>query len=240
MKIHALHEGKFIFDNNRNITLFDKNPNQSGLKVGICPFLVECGNNLVIIDAGLGWNIDGMPMIHTNIIKAGFKPEDITVVLLSHLHKDHILGLVDQSSNNWRLNFPNANVYLQRREYDYARLKLNNNSYDLDALEFIVDKAKIIWLEENQGLINNEIRYEVTGGHTAFHQVFFIKRGYKIAFFGGDNLPTLGYLKYNTAYKTDCDGRKALQDRLNWEIQAKEENWTVLFYHDFADNIVVF
>lgn len=240
MKIHALHEGKFNFDSNKNVTLVDDTINQVGLKVGICPFLIECGDDLILIDAGLGWNIDGVPMIHTNIIEAGFQPNDVSIILLSHLHKDHISGLVDRSSDDWKLNFPEGKVYIQKREYDFAKSKTASASYDFDILEFIVDNSKLIWLEENQGAVTNEVSYEVSGGHTQFHQAFYIKENGKTAFFGGDNLPTLGYLKYKTAFKTDFDGRKALQDRLDWETKAKEENWTVLFYHDFENNISEF
>ncbi|WP_435522568.1 MBL fold metallo-hydrolase [Chryseobacterium indoltheticum] len=122
----------------------------------------------MLLDAGLGWLENGIPKIHSNIIKAGFQPENVKLILLSHLHKDHIDGLVNREKDNWALNFPDAEVYIQKREYDFALLKDGNSSFDLDVLKFIVENAYIVWMDSDQGNIIPEISFEVTGGHTPF------------------------------------------------------------------------
>ncbi|WP_435522569.1 hypothetical protein [Chryseobacterium indoltheticum] len=48
----------------------------------------------------------------------------------------------------------------------------------------------------------------------------------------------MGYLKYHIAFKTDFDGVKAKQERIQWEKQAKEEQWKILLYHDLDFDMV--
>lgn len=238
MKIFPLKEGNFSVDKNKNFIYLEDAENDKDLKIAIQPFLIETGDNLVLLDAGLGWLENGIPKIHSNIIKAGFQPENVKLILLSHLHKDHIDGLVNREKDNWELNFPDAEVYMQKREYDFALSKDGNSSFDLDVLKFIVENAHIVWMNSDEGNISPEISFEVTGGHTPFHQVFWIKENSETAFYGADNLPQMGYFKYQIAFKTDFDGVKAKQERIQWEKQAKEEQWKILLYHDLEFDIV--
>lgn len=98
----------------------------------------------------------------------------------------------------------------------------------------------MVVLTEDTGSISDEIIYEVCGGHTPFHQVFWIKENSKIAFYGADDLPQRSYLKFHIAYKSDFDEKKASNLRQNWEQEAKEHNWTVLFYHDMKTPLLQF
>jgi metal-dependent hydrolase (beta-lactamase superfamily II) len=50
----------------------------------------------------------------SNIEAVGINPEKINKILLSHLHKDHIDGLVNRTMEGWVLNFPNSEIYLQK------------------------------------------------------------------------------------------------------------------------------
>ena len=94
--------------------------------------------------------------------------------------------------------------------------------------------------DENSGQITDNIQFEVTGGHVPFQQVFWIIDGEDIIFYGADNLPQLNYFRYHAAFKNDVDGIKAMEDRLRWEQQAKEEHWKILFYHGKEIDIKLF
>jgi len=59
-------------------------------------------------------------------------------------------------------------------------------------------------------------------------------------FFCADNLPQISYLKLHIAYKFDFDGKTAKELRQKREQHAKDQKWTVLFYHDFSRNSVAF
>ena len=94
--------------------------------------------------------------------------------------------------------------------------------------------------EDLKGDINEIIHYKVTGAHSPFHQVFWIKAGEQIIFFGGDDAPQLQQMKHRFVAKYDFDGRKAMELRRDWWDEGQKEKWTFLFYHDVKNPIMKF
>lgn len=238
MKVIALKEGNFSVNKEKEFVFLDKS--SKGIKMSIQPFLVMTGTENILLDAGLGWLENHQPKIIANLSEHELQPSQIDKILLSHLHKDHILGLVNTSAEEWTLNFPDAEIYIQKREYEFALSKRGSLSFDFEILDFIIKNAEIIWMHEDSGNISNEITFQVTGGHSPFHQVFWIKNEEEIYFYGADNLPQSAYLKYHLAYKTDFDGKTAKDQRIGWEILAKKQHWKVLLYHDLEKSILEF
>lgn len=242
MKIIPLQEGAYAVDKQKTFTpiaLGETLPKGS-LKMGICPFLIVLENDVILLDAGLGFSLNGTPKIYALLEENGFAPENITKILLSHLHKDHIDGLGIFKDGKFEANFSKAKIYLQKRELDYALRQIDNPSFDQKMLLELKNFPNLELLAEDEGWINEEISFEVTGGHSPFHQAFWIRHNEDTAFYGADNLPQKAYLNFNVAYKTDDDGKKAMLLRQKWEQLAKEENWNVLFYHDIKNNVMRF
>jgi glyoxylase-like metal-dependent hydrolase (beta-lactamase superfamily II) len=86
-------------------------------------------------------------------------------------------------------------------------------------------------LVEGSGDLKPGIRYEHSGGHCPYHQVFWIELEGKKVFFGGDELPEPEQLIRKFIAKYDYDGRKAMQLREEYGKIAAEEGWICLFYH---------
>ena len=79
-------------------------------------FLVHTKDQLILIDAGSGnFMGSGLGKVLKNLRAVGFEPKDITAILITHGHADHLGGLV----NNNEPVFPNATVYLSKAESDY-------------------------------------------------------------------------------------------------------------------------
>ncbi len=241
MKIIPLKEGNFSASKTKDFTLltednFDK---VGGIKMSVQPFLIITENDYILLDAGIGWkNESGSTVVSEILEKENIRPDQITKLLLSHLHKDHIEGAVKLTENGFEAAFPNARIYIQKRELDFAMEKKGNTSFDFDMLEKLIQLPNITWMNDDQGQITNEISYEVVGGHTPFMQVFWIRENGETVFYGADDLPQASYLKYHLAYKSDFDGRKAMELRLTWEKEARENNWKILLYHDLDKAIV--
>lgn len=241
MKIIPLKEGNFSASKTKDFTLltednFDK---IGGIKMSVQPFLIITENDYILLDAGIGWkNESGFTVVSEILEKENIRPDQITKLLLSHLHKDHIEGAVKLTENGFEAAFPNARIYIQKRELDFAMEKKGNPSFDFDMLEKLIQLPNITWMNDDQGQITNEISYEVVGGHTPFMQVFWIRENGETVFYGADDLPQASYLKYHLAYKSDFDGRKAMELRLTWEKKARENNWKILLYHDLDKAIV--
>jgi len=239
MKIIPIKEGNFIADQSKNFKILEGNQDSKGIKMSIQPFLIITENDYILLDTGVGWkNNEGELIINEVLEKENIQNTQITKVLLSHLHKDHINGTLVRTDSGFESNFPNAKIYIQKRELSFAFESRVNPSFDFEILEALVQQPNIVWMDDDEGKINNEIYYEVVGGHTPFLQVFKIIENNEIAFYGADNLPQESYLKYHVAYKSDFDGKKAMQLRIKWQKEAIENNWKILLYHDLEKSIL--
>ena len=235
MNIHALGEGSFSVDSTKKFVPFNPitdNPQdrKGSLFIHVQPFLLKTEDDLILMDAGLGFkNPNGELMLHDNIRKAGFEPEDVTLVLMSHLHYDHSGGLVMERNGRMEPSFPDAEHVIQRGEWEYA-FSGKSASYREPIFE-VLQRSANITLVEGSGTFRNGIRYELTGGHCQYHQVLNIESAGETYFFGGDVLPEPEQLIRRFAAKYDFDGRKSMELREQFGKQAAAENWICLFYH---------
>jgi glyoxylase-like metal-dependent hydrolase (beta-lactamase superfamily II) len=244
MKIIPLSEGTFTIDQTKLFVPFNKNEDElqerskGSLLVEIQPFLVITSKDVLLLDTGLGFEKDGSLQLHQNLAAHGFNPSDITKILLTHLHKDHAGGAIKENliNHSHALSFPNAKYYLQKRELGFAFEK-SFPSFITEELEPFKNSNQVEWLTTDEGFINDHIQYKVTGAHSPFHQVFWIKDGQEIIFFGGDDAPQLQQMKHRFIAKYDYDGKKAMELRKKWWEQGEKEHWTFLFYHDVKNAV---
>ncbi|MBT2619536.1 MULTISPECIES: MBL fold metallo-hydrolase [Chryseobacterium] len=243
MKIIPLKEGNFVASPTKDFSLLttEKTDLAQGIKMSVQPFLIITKNDFIILDTGLGWKSEtGKTIVSEILERENINPKQITKVLLSHLHKDHIEGAIQYTEDDFEATFPNADIYIQKRELDYAMENKGNPSFDFKTLEKLIQLPNIIWMNDDKGSITDEISYEVVGGHTPFMQVFWITEDGETAFYGADDLPQEAYLRYHLAYKSDFDGKKAMELRQIWQKEAEENHWKILFYHDLNKPFIQF
>ncbi len=237
MKIIPLSEGTFTIDKTKVFVPFDNDTDDlqqrstGSLLVEVQPFVVITSKDVLLIDTGLGFSKDGELQIHQNLKANEIQPEQITKVLMSHLHKDHAGGVGKKDRlGDFSLAFPNATYYAQKKEMDFA-MDTGFPSFMTEEISVLQDSTNVVWLD-GEGEIDGYIRYWLSSGHSPFHQVFLIEENGEKIFFGGDEAPQLGQMKRKFVAKYDYDGRKAQQLREQWWEQGKAEEWTFLFYHD--------
>ena len=242
MKIIPLSEGTFTIDKTKLFVPFDEDVHELGqrpvgsLLVEIQPFVIITAKDILLLDTGLGFEKGGRLQIHENLSGAGINPSDITKVLLTHLHKDHAGG-VSNGINHEHISFPNAKFYLQERELNFSFEK-GFPSFITEELEILKQSKQVVLLKEDEGTIDNYIHYKITGAHSPYHQVFWIRENDKTIFFGGDDAPQLQQMKHRYVAKYDFDGKKAMELRQVWWEQGQQEKWTFLFYHDVKNPII--
>jgi glyoxylase-like metal-dependent hydrolase (beta-lactamase superfamily II) len=226
MQVIPLSEGVFTIGKDKKFVPFDLETDDlqqrptGSLLVEVQPFAVVTTEDILVLDTGMGFEQEGELQIHTSLRQAGIDPAGVTKVLMSHLHKDHAGGM----------SFPNARIYVQKRELEYAFEK-GPTSYMTDELEFLKTSPQVVFLD-GDGVIDGYIKYAITGAHCPYHQAFWIVDGGETVFFGGDVAPQLQQMKSRFVAKYDYDGKKAMELRQEWWTRGQEEHWTFLFYHD--------
>jgi glyoxylase-like metal-dependent hydrolase (beta-lactamase superfamily II) len=245
MKIIPLSEGAFTIDKTKIFIPFDTNADDLQLRpigsllVEVQPFVVITNNDVLLLDAGLGFSINRELQLYSNLKAVGIQPEQITKVLMSHLHKDHAGGVsVKDRFGTYRLSFPDATYYVQEKELEYA-LETGFPSYMTEEIGALENNKNVVLLK-GDGIIDGYIRHEITAGHSPYHQVYWIKEDGQTIFFGGDDAPQLQQMKSKFIAKYDYDGKKCMQLRQQWWQEGQENHWTFLFYHDVKSPVYSF
>ncbi|MEO6914234.1 MAG: MBL fold metallo-hydrolase [Chitinophagaceae bacterium] len=244
MQVIPLSEGAFTIDKSKLFVPFNADVDDlqqrahGSLLVEVQPFLVITAEDVILLDAGLGFTRDGMLQIHKNLSAHGISADDVSKVLMSHLHKDHAGGMSIAKEEGRAAAFPKATYYIQKQELELA-LDKPSPSYIREEVEFLRG-ATFVHLLDGNGVIDGYIRYELTGAHCPFHQVFWIVDGGEKIFFGADVAPQLQQMKSKFIAKYDFDGRKCMELRQKWWKQGEEEKWTFLFYHDITSPVFNF
>lgn len=245
MQIIPLSEGSFTIDKTKVFVPFDTEKEElnsrpiGSLLVEIQPFLVITEKDVILLDTGLGYNeADGTPQLYKNLERAGINPAQVTKVLMSHLHKDHAGGVtIDNVQTQERfISFPYATYYVQQREMEFA-LGIGSASYIPEDFRLLEEFSRVVWLTEEEGEIDGYIRYQLTGAHSKYHQVFWIEENGQTAFFGGDDAPQLQQMKSRFVAKYDYDGKKCMELRKQWWEEGQQKGWTFLFYHDIQSPV---
>jgi len=205
---------------------------KGSLLVEIQPFLVRTANGRnILFDTGLGFTNDvGMLVIAENLNRYGVGMDDISAVVLSHLHKDHAGGLTFINRyGEQEETFKYADYYIGEEEFSFA-LEKGEPSYTIADFQFLKGREDVHWMGK-KGTILDFVHYEQDGGHCPFHTSFLLEGSRKF-FFGGDVVPQLKQLTHRYMAKYDFDGRKSMDLREKYAKKGMEEDWEFMFYHD--------
>lgn len=240
MQAYSLHEGSYSVGADKKFVPFnpendDKKDRKGSLFIHVQPFLIKHDDQLIVIDTGLGQFVDGKLLIHSNIEKLGFDPSDVTLVLMSHLHSDHASGIAYEKDGKFELTFPNAEYVIQTNEWEDAHSKAQNDH--ITSVFETLQRSGQIQFVDGDGNLNDFIRYELSGAHCKYHQVFHLEANGEHYFYGGDEWPEPEQALRKFAAKYDYDGRKAMELREVYATEAAEKDWTCLFYHAKANSI---
>src|SRR6201994_3448362 len=164
MEIFALGEGSYSVDSSKKFIPFDPQVDNfrerpGSLFIHVNPFLVKTADDLILFDAGLGFkDTRDELIIHQHIRNNGFDPDEVTLVLMSHLHYDHSGGLVVERNGKFEPSFPQAKHVIQRFEWQSAFSK-NSSSYRKTIFETLQRSAHITFVE-GSGQFKPGINYE--------------------------------------------------------------------------------
>ncbi len=207
------------------------------------PLLVR-GTRTMLIDAGLGdkddakfheiYGVDRSRNLDHTLAEAGLGPEDIDIVLASHLHFDHCGGFTCRdASGNVRPKFPRAQYVVRRGEWEDATHphERNRASYLADNFVPLAD-AGVLQLVDDDQTIMPGVRVQRTGGHCMHHQAIYIESGGASAVFPADLLPTTAHLDTPWIMGYDLYPMDTLAAKKAFFADVVAKETLVLFEHD--------
>jgi glyoxylase-like metal-dependent hydrolase (beta-lactamase superfamily II) len=151
------------------------------LETSVNAYLINTGTRLVLIDAGAG-SLFGPTLgrLSAQVIAAGYKPEQVDDVLITHMHADHVGGLVADG----KLVFPNATVHADKADQDFWLAKANLDAAPADKKGFFqgamasvnpyVDAGKFMAFTAD-GEVVPGVRVQAAHGHTPGHAVYVVE-----------------------------------------------------------------
>jgi len=208
--------------------------------------LVEHDVGLILIDTGAGNKEDpkfydiygienpGQPtLLEEGIRAAGFTPDDVTLVINSHLHFDHAGGNTIKDATGTRPALPKARYVMQRGEYEYATHTNERTAASYFRHNFVplVEAGLVDFLDGEQEIVPG-IRGIPTPGHTPFHQSLLIESAGEQAFYIADLAPTAVHLPLAWIMGYDVEPLVTLETKRRILKQAVDEDWLVVFEHD--------
>ncbi len=201
--------------------------------------LVETPAGRVLVETGIGDRITDKvremrrvsgPWIVPALRTAGFDPESVDIVAVSHLHFDHAGGVLMPDGSR---AFPRASLVAQRQEWEIA---LGDNprlvaSYDQPELRLIRDLGLESAADGEKELLPG-VSVVATGGHSFGHQGVIVRApSQTVAFFGDLCMrPWSANPRWVTAF--DDFPLDSVQVKADLFARAAEENWTIVLSHE--------
>ena len=208
--------------------------------VGLNSVLVRTGEKNILIETGSGNKLSekmvqiyGQPAkLLDNLSAVGVAPEDIDVVINTHLHFDH------SGWNTVRLNrgiaptFPKAKYYVQEGEWKHAHEGQRDSvSYLHENYDPLVESGQMQLLRGNQEIVPG-ISVEAFPGHTRDMQAVMVQSAGRTACYISDLIPTSAHLELNWVMSYDLYPLETIESRKRYYARAIPENWLTMFTHD--------
>jgi glyoxylase-like metal-dependent hydrolase (beta-lactamase superfamily II) len=257
LRIHAVQAGGQKLDGGamfgvvpkplweRRIAADDRNR----IPLGMRCLLVEHDAGLLLIDTGAGnkenekfhqiYGLEnageaGRTALEDGIRAAGFRPEDVSMVIDTHLHFDHAGGntYVD-AGGAVRASFPNARYVVQAGEYHYATHTNERTAASYFERNYVpLFEAGVLDLVDGEREILPGVRLLPTPGHTPHHQSVLLDGGGERALYLGDVVPTHAHLPLAWIMGYDVEPLVTLESKRALLARAEAERWLLVFEHD--------
>lgn len=208
--------------------------------------LIDDGKRVFLIDTGIGdklnddykksYYVNDSEDLVINLRKAGYSINDITDIILTHLHFDHCGGTTyfNKLTNEIEPLFPNATYYISDQQWKTA---LNPNyrersSFINENFNFLKNSIHLK-LVETDTKISDNIELRLFNGHTAGLMLPVINNGTKILFFAGDLIPSKASIPLAWISAYDVFPITSIDEKVKILEEAYQNNWILMFQHDY-------
>ena len=253
MKLYSIATGNLKLDGG---AMFGVVPKTLWSKVypadenNLCNWAMRCllivdGHRKVLIDDGIGdkqdWNflrhyyLNGEDTLEGSLARLGYSREDITDVILTHLHFDHCGGSViwNRDRTGYELAFPNATYWTSRQQYNWA-IEPNRREVVSFLKENIlpIEESGHLQLIEEEGEIIPNITAKIYSGHTEGQVIPHIKYNGRTVVFMADLLPSTAHIPMPWIMGYDTRPLETFKDKERFYKEALENDYILFLEHD--------
>jgi len=202
----------------------------------------RAGKQTILVETGMGNKLSdrmikfyGQPaQLLANLDAGGVAPEDIDIVINTHLHFDHC-GWNTVRDRNGKIvpTFPRAKYYAPEGEWQYARKPSERDSisYISDNYDPLVATGQMTLLKGGEEIIPG-ISVQTFPGHTAHMQAVIVQRGGQAACYISDLIPTTAHIDLTWGMSFDLYPLQTIESKKRYYAKAIPEKWLTVFTHD--------
>lgn len=253
MQLHTINTGFFKLDGGAMFGVVPKsiwnglNPADEN---NMCNWAMRCllvvdGNRKILIDTGIGnkqsekffgyYYLNGTDQLLLSLKQLGLETADITDVIITHLHFDHVGGAVQWNANRtgYEPTFPNATYHLSQAHWNHA-----NNPNPREKASFLpenfipLQEAKVLNFVKPDEELFTGIFCRMVNGHTVSMICPEIHAENEVVFYGADLYPSSAHVPLNYVMAYDIEPLRSMEEKAFWNQKICDNNWKLFFEHD--------
>jgi glyoxylase-like metal-dependent hydrolase (beta-lactamase superfamily II) len=253
MKLHTINTGLFKLDGGAMFGVVPKSmwsKKYAADDNNMCTWAMRClliehNNKLILIDTGIGNKQDekfkshfflhGNDSLQKSIEAKGFSLNDISDVILTHLHFDHCGGAVTEVNGKLLPTFKNA-IYWSNEQHWNAALSPNARekaSFLKENILPLQESGQLQFIEnKNNAAFNDTIKIKIVNGHTDSMMLPLINYDGQQILYCADLIPSAQHLSIPWVMAYDMQPLKTLTEKKEILTEAVENNYILFFEHD--------
>jgi glyoxylase-like metal-dependent hydrolase (beta-lactamase superfamily II) len=251
MHLHPIHAGYFACDGGSLFSVIPKPmwskvypaDENNVVKLSLRCLLVDLGEHKILIEAGVGNHYpekvrrnnghEETDVIEQSLASCGYRAEDITDVLFTHLHWDHCNGAVINDNGQLHLQFPHATHWCSRRQWEHSFVSniRERAAYYPEILNFLKEEGRLQLVDEACELFPG-IAVRLYDGHTPGQMIPFIDSGDKTYVYMSDLIPTSANIPIVWLASYDLYPVTAMEEKEAFLREVAEKHYILFFEHD--------
>lgn len=216
------------------------------VKIAMRSLLVVDGDRKILFDNGIGdkqdakffshYHLFGEDTLAGNLAALGLTPENITDMVLTHLHFDHCGGSIRIAGDRYETVFPNATYWSSQQQWDLAQ-----NPNKLEGASFLKENINPIKESGQLQLFNKEfeltpnVQIRLYDGHTIGQSIALVNYNGKTIVNNADLIPLVGNISMSWVCGYDTRPIVALKEKADFLKESLEKDYIYYFYHEYEN-----
>lgn len=223
----------------------------------LCNWAMRCllivdGDRKILIDNGIGekqeenwlkhYYLNGDESLESSLENTGVSFDEITDVILTHMHFDHCGGSVkwNDDKTDFELTFPHATYWTSKQQYDWATNpnRREKASFLRENISPIEESGRLNLIEKEGEYIPN-IEFKLYNGHTEGQLIPHINVNGKTVVFMADLMPSSAHIPMPWIMAYDTRPLITLQDKERFYSEAIQNDYILFFQHDIYNEACI-